>query len=57
MRVILTAARDKCNTVVDDQRYKRLIFECLEIYKEAKLLDINRRILDKLPNVLDDKRK
>ena len=46
-----------CNTVVDDQRYKRLIFERLEIYKEAKLLDINRLILDKLPNVLDDKRK
>lgn len=46
-----------CSTAVDEQHYKRLILERLEIYKEAKLLDINRLVLDKLPDVLDDKKK
>lgn len=46
-----------CNTVVDDQRYKKLIFEYLEVYKEAKRLDINVLILDKLPEVLNEQQK
>ncbi len=45
------------NRAFDDQHYKKLILEYLEIYKEAKRLDINRLILDKLPDVLDDKQK
>ena len=46
-----------CSTAVDEQHYKRLILERLEIYKEAKLLDINRLVLDRLPDVLDEKKK
>ncbi len=45
------------NRAFDDQHYKKLIFEYLEVYKEAKRLDINVLILDKLPEVLNEQQK
>lgn len=45
------------NRAFDDQHYKKLILEYLEVYKEAKRLDINVLILDKLPEVLDEHQK
>lgn len=41
----------------DDQHYKQLILEYLQRFKIAKRVDINRLILDKLPDVLDAKQK
>ncbi len=37
----------------DDRHYKQLILEYLDKFGEAKRLDINKLILDKLPDVLD----
>lgn len=45
------------NRAFDDQHYKKLILEYLGVYKEAKRLDINVLILDKLPEVLDEQQK
>lgn len=41
----------------DDQHYKQLIIEYLEKFGTAKRVDINRLLLDKLPDVLDAKQK
>lgn len=41
----------------DDQHYKQLIVEYLEKFEVAKRLDIDRLLLDKLPDVLDEKQK
>lgn len=46
-----------CNTAVDEQHYKKQILEYLEVYKQAKRLDIDVLILDKLPDILDEKQK
>lgn len=45
------------NRAFDDQYYKKQILEYLEVYKEAKRLDIDMLILDKLPDILDEKQK
>lgn len=45
------------NRAFDDEHYKKQILEYLEVYKEAKRLDINVLILDKLPDVLDINQK
>ncbi len=41
----------------DDQHYKQLIIEYLEKFKIARRADIDRLLLDKLPDVLDGKQK
>ncbi|MGY6276756.1 hypothetical protein [Methylomonas sp. MgM2] len=41
----------------DDQHYKQLIVEYLEKFGIAKRADINRLLLDKLPDVLDATQK
>lgn len=41
----------------DDHHYKQLIIEYLQKFEVAKRLDINRLLLDKLPDVLDEKQK
>ncbi len=41
----------------DDQHYKQLILEYLERFGTARRVDINRLLLDKLPEVLDEKQK
>ena len=45
------------NRAFDDQHYKQLIVEYLEKFGTAKRIDINRLLLDKLPDVLDDTQK
>lgn len=45
------------NRPLDDQHYKQLIIEYLERFGFAKRLDINRLLLDKLPDVLDEIQK
>lgn len=45
------------NRAFDDQYYKKQILEYLEVYKQAKRLDIDVLILDKLPDILDEKQK
>lgn len=45
------------NRAFDDRHYKKQILEYLEVYKEAKRLDIDVLILDKLPDILDEKQK
>jgi ATP-dependent DNA helicase RecG len=41
----------------DDQHYRQLIVEYLEKFGTAKRVDINRLLLDKLPDVLDTTQK
>ena len=41
----------------DDQYYKQLVVEYLQRFGSAKRLDIDRLLLDKLPDVLDQKQK
>lgn len=41
----------------DDQHYKQMIIECLEKFKTARRSDIDRLLLDKLPDVLDENQK
>lgn len=41
----------------DDQHYKQLIVEYLEKFETAKRADIDRLVLDKLPDVLDERQK
>ncbi|MBE0506409.1 MAG: putative DNA binding domain-containing protein [Marinospirillum sp.] len=41
----------------DDQHYKQMIIECLEKFKTARRSDIDRLLLDKLPDVLDANQK
>lgn len=41
----------------DDQHYKQLILEYLQQFSSAKRLDFDRLLLDKLPDVLDQKQK
>ncbi|TNC81834.1 MAG: transcriptional regulator [Oleiphilus sp.] len=41
----------------DDQHYKQLIVGYLEEFGSARRVDINRLLLDKLPDVLDEKQK
>ena len=41
----------------DDQHYKQLIIEYLEKFKIARRADIDRLLLDKLPDVLDEQQK
>ncbi len=41
----------------DDKHYKQLILEYLGQFETAKRLDINRLLLDKLPDVLSEKQK
>jgi len=41
----------------DDQHYKRLIVEYLEKFETARRADIDRLVLDKLPDVLDEQQK
>lgn len=45
------------NKAFDDQHYKQMIVEYLEKFGEAKRVDINQLLLDKLPDVLDKKQK
>jgi len=45
------------NRAFDDQHYKQLIIEYLEKFGTAKRVDINRLLLDKLPDVLDATQK
>lgn len=45
------------NRAFDDRHYKKQILEYLEVYKEAKRLDIDVLILDKLPDILNEKQK
>lgn len=45
------------NRAFDDQHYKQLIVEYLEKFGTAKRVDINRLLLDKLPDVLDATQK
>ncbi|MDR9499710.1 MAG: putative DNA binding domain-containing protein [Hydrogenovibrio sp.] len=45
------------NRGLDDQHYKQLICEYIEKFGKAKRLDINKLILDKLPDVLDERQK
>lgn len=45
------------NRTLDDQHYKQLITEYLERFEVARRLDINKLLLDKLPDVLDDTQK
>ncbi|ADE13933.1 putative transcriptional regulator [Nitrosococcus halophilus Nc 4] len=45
------------NRGFDDQHYKQLICEYIERFGTAKRADINRLLLDKLPDVLDEKQK
>lgn len=45
------------NRAFDDQHYKQLIIEFLEKFGTAKRVDINRLLLDKLPDVLDASQK
>lgn len=41
------------NRAFDDQHYKQLILDYLEKFGTAKRIDINKLLLDKLPEVLD----
>lgn len=41
----------------DDQHYKQMIIDCLEKFKTARRSDIDRLLLDKLPDVLDENQK
>lgn len=41
----------------DDQHYKQMIIECLEKFETAQRADIDRLLLDKLPDVLDENQK
>jgi len=41
----------------DDKYYQSLILEYLATYREAKRIDVERLLLDKLPEVLDEKQK
>ncbi|MEZ5526891.1 MAG: putative DNA binding domain-containing protein [Gammaproteobacteria bacterium] len=45
------------NRAFDDQHYKQMITEYLEKFGTAKRVDINRLLLDKLPDVLDATQK
>jgi ATP-dependent DNA helicase RecG len=45
------------NRAFDDQHYKQLIVEYLEKFGEAKRLDIDQLLLDKLPDVLSTTQK
>lgn len=45
------------NRAFDDQHYKQLIIEYLERFGTAKRLDINKLLLDKLPDVLNINQK
>lgn len=45
------------NRAFDDQHYKQLIVEYLEKFGTAKRVDIDRLLLDKLADVLDEKQK
>lgn len=45
------------NRAFDDQHYKQLIIEYLERFGTAKRLDINKLLLDKLPDVLNASQK
>lgn len=40
-----------------DDHYKKMILEYLEKYKEASKADIDKLILDILPDILDEKQK
>lgn len=45
------------NRAFDDQHYKQMIIEYLERFEIAKRVDINCLLLDKLPDVLNQKQK
>lgn len=45
------------NRGLDDQHYKTLILDYLKKFKSAKRSDITTLLLDKLPDVLDEKQK
>lgn len=45
------------NRGFDDQHYKGLICEYIEKFGEARRADIDRLLLDKLPDVLDERQK
>lgn len=45
------------NRGFDDQHYKRLICEYIEKFGQARRSDIDRLLLDKLPDVLDEQQK
>lgn len=45
------------NRGFDDQHYKQLICEYIEKFGSAKRTDIDRLLVDKLPDVLDEKQK
>jgi ATP-dependent DNA helicase RecG len=45
------------NRALDDQHYKQLIVEYLEKFGTARRADINKLLLDKLPDVLDTTQK
>lgn len=45
------------NRGFDDQHYKQMIYDYLERFGTAKRADIDALLLDKLPDVLDEKQK
>lgn len=45
------------NRAFDDQHYKQLIVEYLEQFGSARRADIDRLLLDKLPDILDENQK
>lgn len=49
--------KDKSADIDDDQHYKQLVVEYLERFGTAKRVDIDRLLLDKLSDVLDEKQK
>jgi ATP-dependent DNA helicase RecG len=45
------------NRGFDDQHYKQMIIEYIEKFESARRSDIDALLLDKLPDVLDEKQK